>query len=1000
MSPASGPAAGGTTVTITGTRLTGATAVNFGTTVASSFTVDTDTQITATAPAGSGTVDVIVTTPGGTSAASQYTYIPPPAVTSVAVPAAGRYLSGETLDFTVTFNEAVTVTGTPQLAVVIGTTTVQAAYLSGSGSNALVFRYTVVAGDSDNDGIALGALSANGGSVQDAVGNDADLTLNNVAGTTGVLVGQQSQTITFDVQANQAFAPNGTFALNPVATASSGLAISYTSQTTGVCTISNTTVTMLSAGTCTIAADQAGDANYTAATPVSQTIAISQATQTITGFAANPAAPTYAPNGTFSVSATGGASGNPVTFASTSPSICTVSGSTVTMLSAGTCSLTADQAGDANYTAATQEMLNAVIGQATQTITFGAQTNQTYAPNGTFALNPLATASSGLAVSYSSLTGTVCSISGSTVTMLSAGTCTIAADQAGDANYTAATQVTQTITISQATQAIAGFAATPATPTYAPGGTFSVAATGGASGNPVVFATTTSGVCSVAGSTVTMLSAGTCTITADQAGNTSYSAAPQATLTVMIGKAAPVLGWTTDISKVYGEAAFDLPAPASTSPGTFTFASSNAQVATVSGTTVTLVGAGSTTLTATQAATTNYQAASISITLTVSDRPDPTKDPSVAGGLQAQVDASVRFAQVQQDNIRGRLQQLRSGGNASSNTVALRVGGSLGQLGLTLNAGQAGMTPTMPQGWGFWSAGSVVVGERDARSTREGFDFHSDGVTFGVDRLIGDNAVLGAAGGFGWNDSDLDDGRSSLDARQRSLALYGLWRADAWFVDGILGWGRLDFDIVRWSAVANATATAKRDGDQLFGSLTLGYEHRAGNGAYTGYGRLDSSRTTLDAYREAGLGIYDLQYAKQDVDSSTAALGVEGRYAFSTDTAMIRPYWMLEWRQSLQNNADAGINYVVLPRSGDYLLGLRSYNDDVASFGAGIDMAFGNGWNLAFEYRREQARDLFANTFGIRLSYGQLPRLSPSQTMLQPGDQTGMLTAGSARPQP
>jgi hypothetical protein len=81
LTPASGPAAGGTTVTIAGSSFAGATAVGFGGTPAAAFTVDGPNQITATAPAGSGTVDVTVTTPGGTSAtgaADQYAYAAAP----------------------------------------------------------------------------------------------------------------------------------------------------------------------------------------------------------------------------------------------------------------------------------------------------------------------------------------------------------------------------------------------------------------------------------------------------------------------------------------------------------------------------------------------------------------------------------------------------------------------------------------------------------------------------------------------------------------------------------------------------------------------------------------------------------------------------------------------------------------------------------------------------------------------------------------------------------
>ncbi|MGO9971468.1 MAG: IPT/TIG domain-containing protein [Solirubrobacteraceae bacterium] len=78
IAPSAGPVGGGTQVTITGTGFTGATGIDFGGTAAPSFTVDSDTQITANSPAGSaGVVDVTVVSPGGTSAthsADAFTY--------------------------------------------------------------------------------------------------------------------------------------------------------------------------------------------------------------------------------------------------------------------------------------------------------------------------------------------------------------------------------------------------------------------------------------------------------------------------------------------------------------------------------------------------------------------------------------------------------------------------------------------------------------------------------------------------------------------------------------------------------------------------------------------------------------------------------------------------------------------------------------------------------------------------------------------------------------
>ncbi|HXX56042.1 MAG TPA: IPT/TIG domain-containing protein, partial [Methanoregula sp.] len=95
--PNNGPATGGTIVTISGLHLNGATGVKFGSTPASTFTVNGDTSITATTPSGAGTVDVTVTTPGGTSAPNSpydwFTYepvgIPVPEFPTVILPVVG-----------------------------------------------------------------------------------------------------------------------------------------------------------------------------------------------------------------------------------------------------------------------------------------------------------------------------------------------------------------------------------------------------------------------------------------------------------------------------------------------------------------------------------------------------------------------------------------------------------------------------------------------------------------------------------------------------------------------------------------------------------------------------------------------------------------------------------------------------------------------------------------------------------------------------------------------
>lgn len=120
-----------------------------------------------------------------------------PVVTSVAVPANAYYNAGDVLNFTVHFNENVSMTGTPSIPITIGAANVQANYVSGTGSSALVFSYTVQPGENDMDGIEVGAAVAlNGGTIKDAPSNDATLTLNNIDPTNNIFVNTVTPTVT------------------------------------------------------------------------------------------------------------------------------------------------------------------------------------------------------------------------------------------------------------------------------------------------------------------------------------------------------------------------------------------------------------------------------------------------------------------------------------------------------------------------------------------------------------------------------------------------------------------------------------------------------------------------------------------------------------------------------------------------------------------------------------------------------------------------------------
>lgn len=337
-----------------------------------------------------------------------------------------------------------------------------------------------------------------------------------VAGNTGAasalkfqIAARVSQTINFPAITANEYAASS---LSLSATASSGLPVTFVSLTPSVCAVAAGKASLLIEGTCTVEATQAGNAEYLAAAAVSRSFTVHLATQTI-NFPAITSVEYAASKLALSAKST---SALAVAFTSLTPSVCTVSGSTASLLLSGTCTIQASQAGNDVYAPAAVVKQNVTVHPALQTITFAPISAKT--ADTSIALS--ASASSGLPVTLMSLTPTVCSVSGSTAKLLLAGTCTVQASQSGNAVYAAASYVHQSFSVNHATQTITF----PAIATQTVGTPLALHATA-SSGLTVAFTSATTSVCTVSGTTASMLAAGTCTINANQAGNGEFSAA-------------------------------------------------------------------------------------------------------------------------------------------------------------------------------------------------------------------------------------------------------------------------------------------------------------------------------------------------------------------------------------------------------------------------------------------------------------------------------------------
>jgi hypothetical protein len=267
---------------------------------------------------------------------------------------------------------------------------------------------------------------------------------------------------------------------------------------------------------------------------------VEPAMQTIAFTSALRNHPVY--GGTYTPTATGGGSGNPGVFSidpASTPGACSIDGGQVTFTGGGTCIVDANQAGNDDYLSADQVQQTFNIAQTSQRITFTSTPpaqpvyGGSYAPaaSGGGSGNPVV-----FSIDSTSDAG-ACSIGGGTFSFTGVGSCVIDADQAGNGSYEAAPQVQQAVTIGKAPQAVVFSSTPPAQPVF--GGSYAPSATGGASGNPVVFSVASSnvGVCAIDAEHVSFIGVGSCVIEADQGGNDNYEAATQVRQTLIVAKA-------------------------------------------------------------------------------------------------------------------------------------------------------------------------------------------------------------------------------------------------------------------------------------------------------------------------------------------------------------------------------------------------------------------------------------------------------------------------------
>jgi len=372
------------------------------------------------------------------------------------------------------------------------------------------------------------------------------------------------------------------------------------------------------------------------------------------------------------------------------------------------------------------------------------------------------------------------------------------------------------------------------------------------------------------------------------------------------------------------------------------------------------------------------------VTVTVAGRPDPAADRAIVGLLAAQSETLRRFSRTQISNFQRRLESLhrRSSteqtvtaspgtGEGSSAPVRLAAGPLLyppsnatdtarmsnsvnlaalsDGVGSRPGAGQSGLP-------NFWFDGILNFGTRDATASRNGLEFRTNGVSLGLDRRINDRWVLGIGAGFSRDRTDIgSDGTQNL-ARAFSMAAYGSFQpTENTFVDGLIGVGSVEFDTRRFVAPANDYARGNRDGRQVFGSVSAGFERRSGGLLVSPYARLDLFADRLNQSTESGARQYALTYFGETSRSAQGSAGVRAELIRATSFGWVVPRVRTEYRHDFQGTRMNSAAYADLTGGPQFALPAGAPIRDVLVLGLGADFVRRDGFTLGIDYQLAHA---------------------------------------------
>lgn len=735
-------------------------------------------------------------------------------------------------------------------AIIFGAGAVALSAIPGVGDGAI--SYALVSGPCTLSGSTLTPTGAGTCIVNASVAQTQNY---NAATSSNVPVVVNAATRTLSLSASPSPMTFGAGAATLSAIPSAGAGVVTYALVSGPCTLSGSSLTSTGAGTCIVNASIVADGGYGAATSSNSSVVVDKAGQAPLVAVASP--PVIALNSTSVLSTTGGSGTGPVIYTVTSGS-CTISGDVLTANGVGSCTVTATKQGDANYAQVVSSAITLIINPLTQTIAVQASTSSIIVA-GTANLTIVGAQGNG-ARTFSVASGP-CTISGSTLTGVGVGTCSVVGAVAADSSYLAAVSAPVPVNVSQANASVA-LSASANNIVYGASVTFTAIVSGSSPTGNVTFkkgGATLATVALVGGQAsyaTNVLTAGGHVVNAIYSGDSSNIAATSNSVSVNVSRPNPALD--PDVRGIAIAQAGALRRFAETQ-----IENVHRRLETLHQDELQCVGA----------------------------------------------DVCVTYNHgigVMQDQPR---QPVRALGYAADSRMQER---DPALKAIDLNARSAPGSKYLYGGptIAIWSAGAINIGKYENNGALIDNRFNTSGVTAGADMLIAPGFKAGVAIGYGRDRTDVGSFGSKSTAGGLAATAYGSYRVyGSLFLDALAGVGDARMKSRRVLPGEIDEATGRRDGLYWYGSAALTWEQKWDRLLLAPYLRFDVIAGSLDSYVESGPRNFALAYDSASIRSSSGIVGLRGAYDIPMDWGVLAPMARLEYRRVIENDVTQSLSY-------------------------------------------------------------------------------------------